>query len=70
MKAKNTVPSAPADMLDVGQVFTDDGRKRQDKNFVGARSPDTDADVQKPYTRRRARALKERSVRRASAKRR
>ncbi len=69
MKPKNTVPSAPEDLLEPGQMFAEDGRKRQDANFVGAKAPDTDADVTKPYRRRRARALKERSVRRASASR-
>lgn len=74
MKAKNTVPSAPEDMLEPGKVFADDGRKRRDENFVGAKTPDTDADVQKPYRRRMhgrvKRALRDRSVRRASASRR
>jgi hypothetical protein len=74
MKAKNTVPSAPEDMLEPGKVFADGGRKRQDASFVGAKTPDTDADVQKPYRRRVRvrvkRALRGRSVRRASASRR
>ena len=67
MKPKNTIPSAPEDYLEPGQMFAEDGRKRQDTEFVGAKTPDTDADITKPYRRRRARALKERSVRRASA---
>ncbi len=58
MKRKNTVPSAPEDLLEPGQTFADDGRKRHDESFVGAKTPDTDADVIKPYRRRRARAAR------------
>lgn len=42
---KNKVPSAPKDLLEPGQVFADDGRKRVDEEFVGVSNPDADADV-------------------------
>jgi hypothetical protein len=60
MKPKNTVPSAPEDLLEPGQVFADDGRKRADEEFVGASAPDADADVP---------VVKERSPRPESASR-
>jgi hypothetical protein len=50
-KMKNTVASAPADMLEVGQLFTCDGRKREDEEFVGFRNPDTDSES-RPLRRR------------------
>jgi hypothetical protein len=54
---KNKVPSDPKDLLEPGQVFADDGRKRADEEFVGASAPDADPEVP---------AVKERSPRPAS----
>jgi len=34
-------------------LFTSDGRKLEDAEFVGSPSPDTDADTEKPPTRPR-----------------
>ncbi len=65
MTTKNTVPSAPEDMIESGQVFADDGRKRQDAEFVGAKNPDTDAASEEP----RAQPLRGRSARQGSASR-
>jgi hypothetical protein len=56
MTTKNTVPSAPEDLLEPGQTFADDGRKRTDEEFVGANAPDADPET----------PVKERSVRRES----
>jgi hypothetical protein len=54
-KPKNTVPSAPEDMLEPGKLFARDGRKRKDSEFVGARNPDTDPDILRGRTPRNRR---------------
>lgn len=51
---KNTVPSAPEDLLEPGQVFTDDGRKRVDEDFVGASNPDADPEGDQPTIKERS----------------
>jgi hypothetical protein len=53
MSRKNKVPSAPVDLLDPNHLFADDGRKREDAQFVGAKTPDTDADTEERPRRRR-----------------
>jgi hypothetical protein len=53
MNGRNNVPSAPADMLEPKKLFAEDGRKRKDQEFVGARAPDADADTPPPRRRRK-----------------
>jgi hypothetical protein len=53
-KRKNTVPSAPLDVLERGRVFAGDGRKREDKEFVGAKTPDVEPE-RPPRQRKRRR---------------
>jgi hypothetical protein len=53
-KLKNRLPSTPEDALERGDLFTKDGCKRQDAEFVGVQAPDTDPD-RRPGRSRRSR---------------